>query len=125
MVNFLAWIPDCDSHSPVLLDLFFSSDASICSTMAFAPLGNSHHVVSVFIDFPSNSKRGTSFYCIACGYSCAYWEALCDHLRDVQWEDMFKLSVSASASEVCDWVKLGIDVYISHPKYQVKPLSCP
>ena len=38
MVNFPTWIPDCDSHSPVLLDLFISSDASICSTMAFPPL---------------------------------------------------------------------------------------
>ena len=34
MVNFPTWIPDCDSHSPALLDLFLSSDASICSTMA-------------------------------------------------------------------------------------------
>ena len=57
MVNFPIWIPDCDSHGPALLDLFISSDASICSTMAFPPLGNSDHVVvSVPIDFPINSK---------------------------------------------------------------------
>ena len=56
MVNFPTRIPDCDSHSPALLDLFISSDASICSTMAFPSLGNSDHVVvSVSIDFPSNS----------------------------------------------------------------------
>ena len=47
-----------DSHSPALLDLFLSSDASICSTMAFPPLGNSDHVVvSVSIDFPSNLQQ--------------------------------------------------------------------
>ena len=34
-----------DSHSPALLDFFLSSDASICSTMAFPPLGNSDHVI--------------------------------------------------------------------------------
>ena len=40
-----------------LLDLFISSDASISSTMAFPPLGNSDHVVvTVSIDFPSNSQ---------------------------------------------------------------------
>ena len=51
MVNFPTWTPDCDSHSPPLLDYFLSSDASICSTMAFSLLGNSDHaVVSVFID---------------------------------------------------------------------------
>ena len=40
-----------DSHSPALLDLFLSSDASICSTMAFPPLGNSDHVVFFFCFF--------------------------------------------------------------------------
>ena len=55
-------ISDCDSHSPALLDLFLSSDASICSTMAFPPLGNSDHVVvSVSVDFPINSKQDTPF----------------------------------------------------------------
>ena len=49
-VNFLTWIPDGDSHSPALLDLFISSDTSICSTMTFPPLANSDHVVSVFIE---------------------------------------------------------------------------
>ena len=29
MVNFPTRIPDCDFHSPALLDLFISSDASI------------------------------------------------------------------------------------------------
>ena len=48
MVNLPTWIPDCDSHghAPALLDLFISSDAGICSTIAFPPLGNSDHVVS-------------------------------------------------------------------------------
>ena len=41
IVNFPTRIPDCWSHSPALLDLFISCDASICSTMAFPPLGNS------------------------------------------------------------------------------------
>ena len=38
MVNFPTRIPDCDSHSPTLLDLFLFSGASICSTVAFHPL---------------------------------------------------------------------------------------
>ena len=62
IVNFPTQVPDCDSHSPALLDLFLSSDANICSTMAFPPLGNSDHVVvSVSIDFPINSKQDTRF----------------------------------------------------------------
>ena len=40
MVNFPIRIPDCDCHSPAVLDLFISSDASICSTMAFQSATN-------------------------------------------------------------------------------------
>ena len=87
MVNFPTRIPDCDSHSPALLDLFISSDASICSTMAFPPLGNSDHVVSVSIDFLSNSKWNAPFHCIAYDYSRAEWEGLHEHLKDVPWEE--------------------------------------
>ena len=32
-------------------------------------------------------------------------------------------SASAAASELCEWVQVGIDVYILHRKYQVKPSS--
>ena len=65
MVNFPTWTPDCDCHSPVPLDIFFSSDASICSVMAFPPLENSDHiVVSVSLDSPSNSQRDALFHCI-------------------------------------------------------------
>ena len=122
MVNFPTWIPDCDSHSPALLDLFISSDASICSTMIFPALGSSDHVVvSVSIDFPTNSQWDTPFHCIAYDYSCADWDGLHDHFRDVPWEDIFQLGASAAASEFCEWVQVGIDVHIPHRKYQVKP----
>ena len=121
IINFPTRIPDCDSHSPALLDLFISSDASICSTMASPPLGNSDHVVvSVSINFPIISKQDTPFHRVAHDYSCADWDGLCDHLRDVSWEDIFKLSASEAASEFCEWVQVGIDVYIPHRKYQVK-----
>ena len=107
-----------------LLDLFISSDLSICSTMAFPPLGNSDHVfVRVSIDFPSYSQSDAPFHCIAYDYSCADWDGLHDNLRDVPWEDIFKLSASTAASEFCEWVQVGNDVYIPHRKYQVKPHS--
>ena len=113
---------DCDSHSPAFLNLLISSDASICSTMAFPPLENSDHVVlSDSIDFPSNSQRDALFHRIAQDYFRSDWDDLCDQLRDVPWEDIFKLSTSAAASEFCEWVQVGIDVCIPHRKYQVKP----
>ena len=89
----------------LLLDLFISSDASICSTMAFPPLGNSDHViVSVSIDFPSYSQCDAPFHYIAFDYSHADRDGLCDHLRDVPWEDIFELNASVAASEFCEQV---------------------
>ena len=126
MVNFPSRISDCDSHSPALLDFFLSSGASICSTMAFPLLGNSDHVVvSVSIDFPTNSQGDAPFHRIAYDYSRADWDGLCDRLRDVPWDDIFKLSASAAASEFCEWAQVGIVVYIPHRKYQVKPHLSP
>ena len=51
--------------------------------------------------------------------------AFCDHLRDVPWEDIFKFGAFAAASEFCEWVQVGMDVYIPHHKYQVKLHSSP
>ena len=103
MVNFPTRIHDCDSQRSALIDLFISSDTTIYSTMAFPPLGNSDYVVaSVSINFLSNSQRDALFHCIVYDYPCADWNGLGDHLRDVSWEDVLKLSASAPASEVCE-----------------------
>ena len=100
-INFPTQIRDFDSHSPALLD-FFSADVSICSTMVFRQSGVSDHViVSVSIDFPSNSQRDAPFHCTAYYYSCAYWNGLGDHLRGVLWDNIFKLHAT---SEFCEFV---------------------
>ena len=75
--------------------------------MAFPPLGISDHVlVSVSIDFPSNSQSDVPFYHIAYDYSRADWDGLCEHLRDVPWEDIFKLGASAAATEFRESVQV-------------------
>ena len=91
--------------------------------MTFPPFGNSDHVVSVSIDFPSYSQWDAPFHCIAYDYSRTDWDSFCDHLRDVPWEDIFKLSASAAACEFCDWVQIGNDVYTPNRKHQIKPHS--
>ena len=62
---------------------------------------------------------------MAYDYSRADWDGLRDHLRDVPWDDIFKLSASAAASEFYESAQVGIDVYIPHHKYQVKSHSSP
>ena len=68
-------------------------------------------------------KRDPLCYHIAYDYSRAAWDGLHDHLRDVPWENIFKLGVSAAAKEFCKWVQVGIDVYIHRCKNQFKPHS--
>ena len=42
-------------------------------------------------------------------------------MREVPWEDIFKLDASGASSEFCECVQVEIDVYIPQRKYQVKP----
>ena len=62
----------------------------------------------------SNTQQDALFDCIAY-----------DYLRDVPWKDISELNASTAASEFREWVQVGIDVYIPHRKYQVKPHSSP
>ena len=55
-------------------------------------------LLSLSIDFLSNSQWDAPFYHIGYDYSCADWDGLRDHLRDVPWQDIFRLSASAVAS---------------------------
>ena len=55
MVTISNLIPDYDSHTPNLSDLFFF-DPSICHTVAFPPLWKYCAVVSIYIKFSTNSK---------------------------------------------------------------------
>ena len=113
MVNFPTWVPDCYSQSPALLDLVLSSDANICSTNAFPRLRNSDHVVvSVSIDFLSNSKQDATFHQIAYDYSVLTGMVFVIIFLDVRWVDICKLG--ASAGEFYEWVQVEIDVYIPH-----------
>ena len=82
-------IPDCDSHSPALLDLFISSD-----TIIFLSIGKCWSCCCLSFQWLYNKLKSN--------YSCADCDGLCDHLRDVPWEDIMKFSVSAAASEFCE-----------------------
>ena len=65
LLRWLTFLPG----SLTLFELFLSSDASICSTMAFPELANSDQVASVSINFPINSKQDDLFYFIP--YDCS------------------------------------------------------
>ena len=119
-MTFLRWLTfllgsQTDSHSPTLLDYLF------LLMLVFVLQFSLHWEILIML----LSQRDALFHHIACEYSRADWDYLCDHLRDVPWKNIFNLGASAAASEFCEWVQVGIDVYIPHRKYQVKPHSSP
>ena len=62
---------------------------------------------------------------IAYDYSRTDWDGIGDHLRDVPWEDIFKIGASTAASEFCARVQVRINVHIPDRNYQVKDHSSP
>ena len=62
--------------------------------------------------------RARAIYELAINQSLLDMPEVCKNngyfLRDVPWEDIFKLSASAPAREFYGWVQVGIDVYIAH-----------
>ena len=64
MVNFPTSIPDCEYHSPALLDLFFCTDASIFSSMAFSPLEILIMLLSQFSLIFHQTQKGKPYFIV-------------------------------------------------------------
>ena len=64
LLRWLTFLLGSQTMIPIVLH-FWIYLFSICSAMAFPPLGNSDIVVSVSIDFPSNLQQDTPFHRIA------------------------------------------------------------
>ena len=104
MVNFFTRIPDCDTQS-CSFELFFSyASMFYCG---FHCIGE-FDVVSVSIEFLSNSKGDCPFHGTACEYFRADWDGLCNHLRNVLWDDIFKLGASVAGTDFVSrsWLEL-------------------
>ena len=94
--------------------MFISSNPRIYSTVAFPPLGNSDYAVFSI----SNSKGDDTFNCTTYDYSHVGWNGLHGHLREVWWDNLFKLGASAAAATTTaakfhKQFYVGIDVYTS------------
>ena len=71
--------------------------------------GSPFHVSNVC----SNSKGGAPFHVTALIIFFLDWGTFIDYLRDVPWENIFKMFLSATAFEFYEWVQVGIDAYIA------------
>ena len=111
MVTSLTLIPDCNTQSHVLWDLFISSGGCIFLYSGFPSSWKFRYVVMVSIDFTSNSEGDVPFLLYSL-WLLSYW------LGHSLWSFMscligeyFKLGGSA-ATEFCEWVQVEIDVCI-------------
>ena len=125
MVNFPPWIHYCDSQSYSSEFIYFFWCWYLFYN-GFSSIGKFWSCCCLSFHWLSNKlKTRCSISSHSYDYSCADWDDLHDHLRDVPWDDIIKPSPSAATSEFCEWVQVEIDVYIPHRKYQVKPQSSP
>ena len=123
MVSFPTRVSNCDSHSPALLEA--SIYLFLVRLVFFLQWLSIHWDILIMLlsqfPFPLSIKFTTGisqpFHRIAYDYFRGDWDGLRDHLKDVPWEDIFKIVASAATSEFCGWVQVRIDVYIPHRKY--------
>ena len=99
--------------------LFWISFFLLSISLAFPWSGNLFIILlsQFLLTFLQTQERDAPFYHTACDYSCADWDDLFDHLRDVPLDDIFEFSASAAASYFCEWNFARIDVYIPHHKH--------
>ena len=102
MVYFPTQIPDCDSCSTVLLDLFISA-AIICFTIASLHWEIMIMLLSWFpLTFHQIHNRMPCFIAqLMTILVLIGMVSLRDKLRDFPWEDILKISASAAAGEFC------------------------
>ena len=65
--------------------------------------------------FVVKSKNEHHYHHSVCSYSKTDW--------DLPWLDIFKHDATYAAMEITEWVEIGIDCYIPHRKFQLKPHS--
>ena len=114
--SFSTPVSDCDSHSPALLNSFLSF--LLCN--GFSSIGKfwsccclSFHRLSIKLK-------------LGCPFSL---HSLWLFLWILGWSlwsigrslEAAEVSASAASNEFCEWGKVGIDVYVPHCKYQIKP----
>ena len=65
------------------------------------------------------------FHRMAFSYASADWDGFRDYLRDVRWKSVFRCNANKASKKFSEWVQVGIDCFIPHRKFQMKPHSLP
>ena len=90
-VDFVTRIPDRADHSPSLIDLFLTSNPTICQTSSSSALGKSDHVVvNIQINLCTKAAQESPYHRTVYSYDRGDWDSFRDFLRDVPWPEVFK-----------------------------------
>ena len=126
LVDFPTRIPRCDNQNPSLLDLFLSSNPNICKVSGSSPLGNSDHlVVNVEINLSLSLANDSPHHRTLYSFDRTNWDDFRDFLRDLPLDHIFALNADECAREIVSWIQEGIQNFVPHRTYQVKPHSNP
>ena len=127
MVDFETRFPDNPAHTPSCLDLCFASHPDEISSIGPLPqLGKSDHIVlRLSLKLPSASAHESPYHRVSYNYERGKWDAFRDFLRDLPWDGVFSLPADSCATEIAEWLRIGIEEFIPHRRYQVKPHSVP
>ena len=112
MVNFPTRIPDCDTHSPALLNLSLLTRLIVLHwhslyweiLVMLSQFPWSCCLSFHWISFSHSGRHPFSLHNTTYDYSRADCDGLRSHLRDVLWEDIFKVGASAAAAKFCEWI---------------------
>ena len=125
LIDFPTRIPDVEDHFQSLLDLFLTSCSEQCQACPCSPLGRSDHlVVEININMPPNESTDVPFHRTVYRYNNADWDSFRSHLAETP-KAYFKHRASKTAQLVSDWIYAGIESFVPHKKYKLKPHSQP
>ena len=125
MVNFPTRIPDCDSHSPALLDLFLLMLVFVLQWLSL----HWEILIMLLSQFPltlHQTQNRMSRFIVQLMTILMLTGMVFMIMQEMSHGKILLSLMLPAASEFCEWVYVGINVYIPHhQKYQVKPDSSP
>ena len=118
-------VPDRVGDTGYLLDLFLTSTPECFSHKVSSPLGSSDHCVITVTHKQTSSTPSAPFHRTLYQFAKADWCGFRTFLSQVAEKHILSNDVHKSAQELAEWLQVGMEAYIPHRTYQVKPRSQP
>ena len=118
-------VPDRDGDTGYLLDLFLTTKPESFSHKVTSPLGSSDHCVVTVTAKRSFTTPSAPFHRTVYRFQNADWCGFRTFMSQVIECLDFRGDVNSLAQELTEWLQIGMEAYIPHRTYQMKPHSQP